>query len=953
MALVLVASLATAILPASPAQAATTPMVSAGDYHTVGLKSDGHVVAVGENDDGQCGVTGWTDITQVSAGGEHTVGLKSDGHVVAVGSNIDGVTGWTDITQVSAGWWHTVGLKSDGTVVAVGSNIDGQCGVTGWTNITQVSAGRLHTVGLKSDGTVVAVGDNDDGQCGVTGWTDITQVSAGGYHTVGLKSDGTVVAVGDNIRCQCCVAGWTNLTQVSAGTYHTVGLKSDGTVCAVGWNNFGECNVTGWTNITQVSAGRWHTVGLKSDGTVVAVGLNTDGQCNVGPWSTSVTTEAATSITTDSATLNMSYNVGLYVPVDVRLAYKKSTSSTWSYTSWVSKSASGTHAEPLSGLDSNTQYDFKAQLKFDSTEIEGATLHFTTKTPPTVTTEAATGITNTSAILNMSYTLGSYNPVDVRFAYKKSTSSTWTYTSWVSKSASGTYAEPVTGLDPSTTYDFRAELKYDSTEIQGSTLQFTTKTPPTVTTEAATGITNTSAILNMSYTLGSYNPVDVRFVYKKSTDPTWTDNTTWVSKSASGTYAEPVTGLDPSTTYDFRAELEYDSTEIQGSTLQFTTKTPPTVTTSATTTITTTSAILNGNLDDLGTAASCNVTFEWGTTAGGPYPNETAPPETDNATGPFSFNLTGLAAGTTYYFRAKADGGIHGTSYGAELSFVTSGFSYTVPTATGTGTATFSTDLGNITGLTTSATTACGSLAGLDFPHGFFSFNVINIAPGSTVTITMTFPSAMPGDTQYWKCIDGQWVDATSILGDNDGDNILTSTITDGGPFDADGLANGTIVDPGGPAVPVAAASATPAGTRASPTPPRPLNPSQISLQYLGITPQQTSAGQPVTISTNVVNTGNEAGNYNIALKINGQLEQSRMVSIGPLGSQPVKFTVTKAQPGTYTVDIGGQKGSFIILGAGGTSGHVNGGMIALLIVGILVIVVSVLLILDFRRPSH
>lgn len=33
--------------------------VAAGYLHTVGLKSDGTVVAVGQHDEGQCDVSGW------------------------------------------------------------------------------------------------------------------------------------------------------------------------------------------------------------------------------------------------------------------------------------------------------------------------------------------------------------------------------------------------------------------------------------------------------------------------------------------------------------------------------------------------------------------------------------------------------------------------------------------------------------------------------------------------------------------------------------------------------------------------------------------------------------------------------------------------------------------------------------------------------------------------------
>jgi len=265
------------------------PMVAGGVWYTLGLRSDGTVVAVGYNGYGQCNVGNWTDIIQMDGGYEHTVGLKPDGTVVAMGYNGSGqcdVANWTGIIQVAAGREHTVGLRSDATVVAVGLNAYEQCNVGNWTDIIQIAAGAnsWHTVGLKSDGTVVAVGGGWDGECDVADWTDIIQIAAGGHHTVGLKLDGTVVALGRNNYGECDISDWTGIVQVAAGCQLTIGLESDGTVVAAGWNDYGQRGVGAWTDVTQVAAGMVHTIGLRSDGSVVAVGANFNFQCNVGEW---------------------------------------------------------------------------------------------------------------------------------------------------------------------------------------------------------------------------------------------------------------------------------------------------------------------------------------------------------------------------------------------------------------------------------------------------------------------------------------------------------------------------------------------------------------------------------------------------------------------------------------------------------------------------------------------
>ena len=124
-----------------------------------------------------------------------------------------------------------------------------------------------------------------------------------------------------------------------------------------------------------------------------------------------------------------------------------------------------------------------------------------------------------------------------------------------------------------------------------------------------------------------------------------------------------------------------------------------------------------------------------------------------------------------------------------------------IPTATGTGTASFVSPCGSIINLTSVSE---GSLptAGkpnLAFPHGFFSFDITGLSNGQTVTVTITLPpGAAP--TQYWKyhASEGGWIQIPmTVVGPP---NVIRITLVDGGLGDDDGLANGVIVDQGAPA---------------------------------------------------------------------------------------------------------------------------------------------------------
>ncbi len=139
---------------------------------------------------------------------------------------------------------------------------------------------------------------------------------------------------------------------------------------------------------------------------------------------------------------------------------------------------------------------------------------------------------------------------------------------------------------------------------------------------------------------------------------------------------------------------------------------------------------------------------------------------------------------------------------------------FTGPTATGTGDATATvTGGGDTCGFaSTPQFVAVTSVpvappAAYSFPHGLFDFALANCTSGGTVTLTLTYPSALPSGTVYWKYgpttnnTNPHWYPMPATIAGN----TVTLTITDGSLGDDDLTANGSIVDQGGPGVPNAA----------------------------------------------------------------------------------------------------------------------------------------------------
>ena len=86
------------------------------------------------------------------------------------------------------------------------------------------------------------------------------------------------------------------------------------------------------------------------------------------------------------------------------------------------------------------------------------------------------------------------------------------------------------------------------------------------------------------------------------------------------------------------------------------------------------------------------------------------------------------------------------------------------------------------------------------FPHGLVDFTTRGCTVGSTITMTVTYPQALPYGKRYWKYgptasnTSPHWYTIPATIQGN----TITFTIVDGGLGDDDLTANGVIVDIGG-----------------------------------------------------------------------------------------------------------------------------------------------------------
>jgi alpha-tubulin suppressor-like RCC1 family protein len=188
--------------------------VAAGAYSSFALCADGTLTAWGYNEEGELGdgttsnstvpvavdttgVLAGKQIASVTAGQYHTLALCTDGTLVAWGYNNRGQLG------------------NNSTITSKVPVVIGTFGILSGKTVVATRASGAHSLALCSDGTLAAWGWNNKGQLGRTGITQsllplpidtsgvsavtgIAQIAVGGSHGVVLGADGTMAAWGDN-----------------------------------------------------------------------------------------------------------------------------------------------------------------------------------------------------------------------------------------------------------------------------------------------------------------------------------------------------------------------------------------------------------------------------------------------------------------------------------------------------------------------------------------------------------------------------------------------------------------------------------------------------------------------------------------------------------------------------------------------------------------------------------
>ncbi|MFH0888518.1 MAG: hypothetical protein V1871_04850, partial [Planctomycetota bacterium] len=460
------------------------------------------------------------------------------------------------------------------------------------------------------------------------------------------------------------------------------------------------------------------------------------------------TTDPATNITLNSATLNGTVNpngtaTNAYFQWGLTTSYTETTTSQSVGNGSVSLAVSATAG---SLLTPNTLYNFKVVAINSGGTTNGLNQTFTTSAPPTCTTNSATNIGSTSATLN-----GTVNPngLDVTACYfQYGTTSYATDTSNVSPlPGSGTTGVAVsiniTGLTAGTAYNYyRVVATNSGGTTQGNNLTFTTTAlpTPTCTTNSATNVASTSATLNGTVNPNGLNVTACYFQFGTTSYATDTLNVSPLPGSGTTGVAVSIniTGLTASTAYNYyRVVATNSGGTTQGNNLTFTTLV------AAPGQVTLVSPANNG------TGIALNPQLSWSATTGSPTGYDvyygTSSPGTlvSSAQSGTTYQTSGEANSTPYYWRIDPIN-TGGTTTGIVWNFTT--------IAAGPPQVTTPSPANNATGVSINPTLSWGQASGATSYGIYFGTPTTPpfVVTNTGIATTTYAPSTLTNSTLYY-----------------------------------------------------------------------------------------------------------------------------------------------------------------------------------------------------------
>ncbi|MBP7653540.1 right-handed parallel beta-helix repeat-containing protein [Candidatus Dependentiae bacterium] len=362
---------------------------------------------------------------------------------------------------------------------------------------------------------------------------------------------------------------------------------------------------------------------------------------------------------------------------------------------------------------------------YESTLNQSITIGASGPIVPTVTTQAVSSIASTTATGNGNVTaLGSPNPTQHGHCWNTSTNPTTanSNTTLGAKGSTGAFTSSLTGLTAGTLYYVRAYATNTQGTAYGSNVSFWT-VPNAPTSNAASSIAETSFNANWSAAIGATGYyLDVSTASDFSSYATGYNNL-----DVGNVTSRSVTGLTAGTTYYYRIRAYNTGGTSSNSGSQNLLTLPAASTAAAANSITTTSFSANWGSVTSATSYRLDVSIasDFSSFVTG-YNNL----DVGNVT---TYSVTGLTAGTTYYYRVRA---INTTGTGSNSNTVTT---YTLPSPP-TAAAATNINTGSLTANWGTTTGATGYRLDFSTDAGFGSFvgSYNNLDVGNVTTYSVT-----------------------------------------------------------------------------------------------------------------------------------------------------------------------------------------------------------------------